>query len=875
MMEKDLASGVASLDPYRRKRAFDQTPEPAGGEAVESRRRFVVQKHAASRLHYDLRLEMEGVLRSRAVPKGPSLSPTEKRLAVHVEDHPVDYVDFEVVIPKGQYGGGTVMLWDRGSYQAEGDGVQAYRRGDLKFELQGERLHGQWVLARAGGKAADGGKNWLLIKKRDGYVLPKREAAAWLEAQDLSVMSGRTMRQIVEAPDAAASGSASQADVADPPQDPGDTPSAGLAAINGARGMPLADTYRPQLAKLGQATPRGGGWVHEIKFDGYRLILLKQADAVRVLTRNQQDWTDRFPRLAEAVGKLKVEVAVLDGEAVVLDEQGVSRFGLLQKALSRAGKSGRGGLIRYYAFDLLYLDGYDLRQCPLLTRKQLLQRLIEQADSHQLLYSEHIAGSGPAFHGQACGHDLGGIISKRRDAVYELGPRRSGSWIKSKCVRRQEFIIVGYTKPSGSRTGFGALLLASHADERLIYCGRVGTGFDEATLDELSGQQRERERDEPPVAGEVPRRERREAHWVRPELVAEVEFAEWTDDRMLRQARFVGLREDKPAEQVAIELPEDEARPAEAAAEADTAEPANEAPPDEVRLTNPDRVLYPEAGLTKRRLADFYADIAEWVLPHVANRPLALLRCPGGRQKQCFYQKHLGDSAPDALGEVEIGLEGKARRYAVVKDLAGLLSLVQLGVLEIHPWGSLADDPERPDRLFLDLDPGPDVAWPDVIAAADLVREALEHLGLQSFCKLTGGKGLHVIVPLTPAASLDWTRLKALAKALASRVAAADPDAYTINMSKTRRRGKVFLDYLRNGRGQTAVAAYSTRARANAPVAAPIRWDKLKPSLEPSRYTVNNLRRRLASLRGDPWRGFFSVQQSITPKMQRAVGLQV
>ena len=880
---------MASLDHYHSKRAFDRTPEPLGGEASTVGHRFVVQKHAASRLHYDLRLEMEGVLRSWAIPKGPSFSPGEKRLAVHTEDHPMEYARFEGVIPKGEYGGGAVMLWDRGTYEPRGDAVKAYRKGDIKFELHGQRLTGSWVLARMGGKASDGGKNWLLIKKKDGHAKSKREAEAWLEAQDTSVASGRTMRQIADSADGLEATNQPEAELGEQQVD--------VAELDGAHSMPLAEVYQPQLAKLQKATPQGDAWVHEIKFDGYRLILRKEGRTVRVLTRNQHDWTDRFLRLAEAVRGLATDTAVLDGEAVVLDEQGVSRFGLLQKALGDSAKRGRGfragraeptndNAIRFYAFDLLYLDGHDLQRCPLTTRKRVLARLITQADSPTLLYSDHLEGSGPVFHQQACGHDLEGIISKRRDATYESG-RRAGSWIKSKCSRRQEFVIVGYTDPAGSRTGFGALLLATHVEGQLTYCGRVGTGFDEATLSELGRQLQKREREDPPVDGGVPgvpRRELSEAHWVEPDLVAEVEFAEWTGDRMLRHARFLGLREDKSAEEVSIELPQDDLPPPpeippppevdESDAEDRTRDQSAE--PHEVRLTNPDRVLYPEAGLTKRQLADFYAGIAEWVLPHVADRPLSLLRCPGGRDEECFYQKHLGDAAPEALRQVAIPHDGKERRYAVVDDLPGLLSLVQLGVLEIHPWGSLADAHEQPDRLFFDLDPGSSTTWPDVIAAAELVREALDHLGLQSFVKLTGGKGLHVVVPLTPAPgnSFDWSQLKAFSKALASRVAAADPDAYTINMSKAKRKGRVFLDYLRNGRGQTAVAAYSTRARAGAPVSTPIRWDELKPSLAPDRYTVTNLRRRLGSLSDDPWAGFFDVQQSITAKMQEAVGLK-
>ena len=546
---------------------------------------------------------------------------------------------------------------------------------------------------------------------------------------------------------------------------------------------------------------------------------------------------------------------------------------------------------------------------PLLQRKATLAALPGLSDASggggtsggTLGYSDHVEGSGAAFHEQACGHELEGIISKKRDGRYVAG--LSSAWVKSKCLRRQEFVVVGYTDPSGSRTGFGALLLGTRVDGELVYCGRVGTGFDEATLKALSQQLTRLDRKTAPVAGDVPRREMREAHWVTPELVAEVEFSEWTDDRRLRHPRFLGLREDKPAEEVVLETPRDveelqgsepsRSKAERNAASADQLGKGNTSNKSEkqssheesasgdsargalssMRLTHPDRVLYPGQGVTKRDLAEFYADIAEWVLPHVTGRPLSLVRCPRGRSASCFYQKHLGDTAPDELSEVSIKDEkGKGSSpYAVVDDLPGLLSLVQIGVLEIHPWGSRADDPEKPDRLFFDLDPGPDTTWQDVIDAAMLFREALDHLGLESFCKTTGGKGVHVVVPIDR--RTGWDDLKAFARALAEQVAGADPDAYTTNMSKAKRPGKVFLDYLRNGRGATAVAGYSTRSREGATVSVPIRWDELTASLAPDQYNVTNLRRRLGSLKADPWKGFFDVRQSITKPMRQAVGL--
>jgi len=908
------AGAAAALAGYRKKRDFRRTPEPAGDDAAAAVRSrglaYVVQKHAASRLHYDFRLELDGVLKSWAVPKGPSLDPADKRLAVHVEDHPLDYGDFEGTIPQHQYGGGTVLLWDRGTWEPE-DGEAAARtglgKGKLHFRLEGDKLTGGWILVRMHGPAADGGKNWLLIKEDDDAARPG-EGEALVEERTESVASGREMEEIAADPDRVwhAKGAGTPASARLDP-----------SAVEGARKGKLPGEPRPMLATLVDEAPAGDGWLHEIKHDGYRLLCRVERRAgrapdVRLLTRTGKDWTARFEDVAAAAGELPVRSALLDGEVVALAPDGTSSFARLQQALGKAG----GGRLACYLFDLLHLDGVDLRRAPLVERKRLLAELLDAAgaDGEGLLrFSDHVAGHGDDFVRQACRHAVEGVVSKRAASTYSEG--RSRDWRKVKCGDRQELVVGGFTEPSGSRAGFGSLLLGVYppADgdvpaAKLVYTGRVGTGFDDATLEDLRERLGELEVRESPFVD--PRRaaggrgaKARGVHWVRPELVAEVSFTEWTEDGVLRHPSFRGLREDKAAEDVVREPAEmagdddgdaagggtaggrsaeerKEARMAEKVSrEAARAESGGERSkrggegrPTEVagvRLTSPDRVVYPDQGVTKRDLALYYESVADRILPHLEGRPLSLVRCPKGREGQCFYQKHVDEHFPDAVVRTEVPERDGPEIYGMVDSVAGLVAMVQMGVLELHTWGARRDRIERPDRLVFDLDPDEGLAWTRVAEAAVEVRDRLAALGLESFAKTTGGKGLHVVVPIER--RIGWDDLKDFARGVAESMVRDAPGRYTDNMSKAKRKGKVFIDYLRNGRGATFIAAYSTRARRGATVSAPVRWDELG-RVRPDGYDVRSLPRRLASQKADPWEGFDAIRQSVTAKMRKAVG---
>ncbi len=832
------------LQAYRRKRDFERTPEPAGHEATGADgHRFVIQKHQARQLHYDLRLEQGGVLRSWALPKGPSLEPGEKRLAVEVEDHPLAYAEFEGTIPKGAYGGGTVMLWDRGRWRPKGEGVRDDR---IDFELEGAKLRGAWTLTRTGDDA-----NWLLIKRTDPGAAP-------LEPDDdHSVLTGRTMAQIERGDEAP-------------------TADLDVATLDGAeRAEPPAEPAL-QLATLVDAAPEGDGWIHEIKFDGYRVLAHVEDGRVRLLTRNGHDWTDRFPEIAAALERWPARRARIDGEVVALREGGVSSFRALQEALAE-GETAR---LRFQVFDVLHLDDHDLRGVAQLARKQVLEGLVARAGAAlggRVRYTDHVVGQGPAFFEQACRMGLEGMISKRADAPYRAG--RGARWRKVKCTRREEFVVGGFTAPEGSRTGFGALLLGAFEGERLRYVGRVGTGFDERTLRQLSERLEALARPTSPFADDVP--DAKGVTWTTPELVAEVGFTERTRHGRLRHPTFHGLREDKRADEVTWVAAD--AQPPVAGQGSPNGGGGSgkrkarrlrdgEAMVAGVRLTNADRVLYPQQGITKRDLAEYYASIEAHVLPGMVDRPLALVRCPEGRAKQCFYQKHPGSAFPRDLPSIDITETSGTNAYAYVRDLADLVGLVQAGVLEVHVWGARVDDLERPDQLVVDLDPSPDVDWAVTRTTALELRERLSALGLTSFLRTTGGKGLHLVVPLVR--RQGWDEVKAFARAVCERHAADDPERRTTQVSKAKRGGKVFLDYLRNGRGATAIATFSTRAREGAPVAVPVRWDELDASLRSDTYHVGNVRRRLAALRGDPWAGYADAARSITVAMRQAVGLR-
>jgi bifunctional non-homologous end joining protein LigD len=838
------------LKDYLRKRDFSRTREPRGqGDTPKAGNLYVVQKHAATRLHYDFRLELDGVLKSWAVPKGPSLDPAAKRLAVQVEDHPLEYGAFEGMIPQGEYGGGTVMLWDRGTWEPEGDPAKDLAAGKLAFTLRGEKLHGSWALAQMKDRDGNPTKNWLLIKHKDAVAVAESRYSI-VEKQTLSVATGRSLEEIA----AAARDRPVPPPAAAPPPDP--------AQLTNACRAPQPTAMKPQLATLVDEPPAGEAWLHELKLDGYRILAVIEAGRVTLLSRNGRDWTGKFAAVAEALQALPVLQAILDGEIVVLRPDGTSDFQALQDLLQGGGP---GRALCYYLFDLLHCNGYDLTMAPLLERKHLLQSLLARMapPRENIRFSDHIADSGSEVYRQACLLAAEGIVSKLAAGAYEQ--KRSRNWRKTKCLHRQEFIVGGWTEPGGSRPGFGALLLGYYDAGELVYAGRVGTGFTESTLRQLTGQLREIEQAgppfrHPPAGADV----RGVVHWVRPELVAEVEFREWTRENILRQASFKGLRQDKSPRDIVRESPAGspgDGNMSRQPAASGRKQSAADAVVAGVRVSHPDKVLYPEQGVTKRALADFYAAIADFMLPHVIHRPLTLLRCPEGRQGECFYQKHLGEAMPAALRAVPIRDKDGTAEYIVIDDIKGLISLVQLGVLEIHPWGSREIDLEKPDIVTFDLDPGPGLGWPEVIEGARFLRSRLEELGLVSFVKTSGGKGLHLVVPVEPRSG--WAEAKAFARAVALDAARRRPDRFTAEMAKVKRPGRIFIDYLRNDRGATTVAAYSTRVGAGAPVSTPIRWDELNRTMTPDRYRIDNLPRRLTALKTDPWQDFFQIRQAI------------
>lgn len=777
------------LAEYKARRDFGRTPEPKAEAAQPGERlSFVVQRHDATRLHYDFRLEWGGVLKSWAVTKGPSMDPADKRLAVQTEDHPLAYGSFEGTIPKGQYGGGTVQLWDRGTWApldpATVDADLA--KGELKFVVVGERLRGGFVLVRMKPRKGEKRANWLLIKERDSTAQPGAGDAVLAEPG--SVASGRTLAEIAE-----------------------------------------PDFIPPQLCVLVPTPPRGEGWVHELKLDGYRIQLIVTPDhEARLRTRTGLDWTGRFPAIARSATKLPA--CVIDGEAVALDEDGQPDFATLQAAL--AGES-RAPLV-LYAFDLLRAGGEDLRRRPLSERKARLREVLPRQDD-VLRYLDHFAAPGEAVLASACRLAMEGVVSKRADAPY--GEGRDGSWRKSKCRGRDEFVVGGWFAGTSGR-GLGALLVGARRAGRLVYLGRVGTGFSAATAERLLAQLRPLARETTPFTGRGPERQR-DITWVEPGLVAEIAYAGWTDAGLLRQASFVGLREDKPAEEVA---PPGEDNPAPV--------PRRVRKGKAAPVSNPDRVLWPATAdrpaLTKGDLADYYAANAERLLAQVGGRPLSVLRAPDGIGAPTFFQRHAMPGQSPLIGSVAI--QGQGKPFLRIDDAGGLLGLAQLAAVELHPWGALADAPEVPDRLVFDLDPAEGLAFEAVIDAALELRARLEALGLASFAKVTGGKGLHLTVPLaTPDDAVGWPEAKRFAQLVCAMMARDAPERFTATMSKKQRVGRIFLDYLRNDRLATAVAAWSPRGRAGAPVARPVAWSAVKPGLRPDGFHLDDRPGR------DPW----------------------
>ncbi|RQS21241.1 DNA ligase D [Burkholderia sp. Bp8998] len=960
---------AGKLDPYRRKRHFGATPEPEGAHgrrraktdakpaarpASRTRHplRFVIQEHHARRLHYDFRLELDGTLKSWAVPKGPSFDPSVKRLAVHVEDHPLEYASFEGEIPEGHYGAGSVVVWDEGTWTPDGGVAQArdgYRAGKLTFRLDGEKLHGGWALVRTG-RQQGRQEQWLLIKERDdeargtdefdvvderpGSVHDGAAASAARADADGGSMRARSARH----------GRGDQADERDGRDERGkhderaeragragrgkhderrkraarhddhSSPPAGPSRTEGAVRAPLPERVAPQLATLVDGPPTQGDWRYELKFDGYRILARISGKGarrhVKLTTREGRDWTPKLRAQRDALAALDVDDAWLDGEAVVLGKNGLPDFQALQNALG-AGHSDR---VTLFLFDLLHLDGYELRDTPLTARRALLEPLIAGSDPARLRFSPDLGDDVASLIASACDTGLEGLIGKRAESRYRAG--RSPAWIKLKCRRRQEFVIGGYTEPSGSRHGFGALLLGVHepapggkrrrAPLPLRYVGRVGTGFDTRMLDRLAPILRKHERDTTPFDPPPRERTRTRVHWIEPTLVAECEFAEWTGDGIVRQAAFIALREDKPAAQIVREEPkhteteeamdprqtthdekherkQDHKHASHADHDTSGRKPlarsrasARNADDDtgpgrlgRVRITHPERVLDLHSGTRKIDLARYWQWVAPWLLPDLKGRPVSLVRAPGDIAGELFFQKHAERREIPFVTQHE-GLDPGHGPLLSLDSVDALLGAAQMGTIELHTWNAHASNIERPDRIVFDLDPDPTLPWSAMIEAAQLVRGLLDELSLASFCKTSGGKGLHVVVPITR--HLGWDDVKDFSRAVAQHVAGALPDRFTATMGSKHRRGRIFIDYLRNGRGASTIAAYSVRARPGMGVSVPLRWDEVPDTTGGAQWTIDTLHARLDRLKRDPWEGYDDTRQRITAQMRARLG---
>ncbi|HEY3889032.1 MAG TPA: DNA ligase D [Caulobacteraceae bacterium] len=862
------------LSTYRAKRDFGQTREPSGEAPVSAsdRLRFVIQKHAATRLHYDLRLELDGVFKSWAVTRGPSLDPHDKRLAVEVEDHPLDYGDFEGTIPEGQYGGGAVQLWDRGYWAPEGrkSAEAQLKAGELKFVVEGERLHGGYVLVRMS-KDRFGGKrtNWLLIKHHDPGAREGDHDA--LLAEDRSVASGRPMAEIAAGrgpgpkPFMLATRKSARADAVWN-SNRGDVAEARAAtapraktktAAKPRKAAAMPDFIAPQLTKPLDRPPNGAGWGHEIKFDGYRMQMRVEAGKARLRTRKGLDWSDRFAEIAADGSALPDCIA--DGEIVALDHTGAPDFAGLQAALS---DQQTGDLI-FFIFDLLFLEGEDLRDLPLGDRKARLKAMLEKAApaSPRLRFVDHFTAAGDAVLRSACRMSLEGIVSKRLEAPYRSG--RGDSWTKAKCRAGHEVVIGGW---SGEPGQLRSLLVGVHRDEKLVCLGKVGTGFGRETVSRLLPKLKAVETKASPFSGPDTPKRRENLHWARPELVAEIEFAGWTGSGMVRQAAFKGLREDKPADEVEAEKP----------APAETVEVAAPKPRSNgsavvmgVTISHPDKPLWPNAAgdrapVSKLDLAQYYEAVSGWIMPHIKGRPCSIIRVPDGIAGEHFFQRHAMKGASSLFEFVQIS--GDHAPYLQIDRSEALAAAAQIAAAELHPWNCRPDHPETPGRLVFDLDPAPDVGFEAVIDGAREIRDRLDGLGLVSFCKTTGGKGLHVVTPLA-AAKLDWATAKRFAQEVCRQMAADSPDRYVLNMAKKLRTGRIFLDYLRNDRMSTAVAPLSPRARPGAPVSMPLTWTQVRAGLDPTRFTVRTAPALIA--KSPAWEDYAAAERPLAPAIKR------
>jgi bifunctional non-homologous end joining protein LigD len=882
------------LSVYRAKRDFRATPEPRGGRAKrKAQLGFVIQKHDATRLHYDFRLELGGTLKSWAVPKGPSLDPAEKRLAVHVEDHPLEYATFEGVIPEGHYGAGEVIVWDRGTWIPDGDPEKAYRAGKLKFELNGEKLHGHWTLVRTRLRGSGDKEQWLLIKERDEEARPHEEYDV-VDALPESVIDGHRLKRdgtgegasrgkaksarktngkSAEKPAAAKAAKRSSKNQAESNEAP--------TKLEGAIKAALPAALLPQLATLVDMPPSEGEWRYEVKFDGYRILARVKNHKVQFFSRRGHDWTAKLPSQRAALEAMKLDDAWLDGEVVVLAEGNVPNFQKLQNAFDHHETDD----IRYFLFDVPFYGGYDLRQVPLVQRRALLKALLADNASPLIGFSADVEASPADILDSACKLHMEGVIGKRADSTYVSA--RSRNWIKLKCKRRQEFVIGGFTEPRGTRTGFGALLLGVYADGKLRYAGRVGTGFDVERLETMHKQFKELEIKTPAFADPPTGAEARGVHWVKPKLVAEVEFAEWTSGHAIRQGVFQGLRADKPATEIVRETfavveggerggvakakrPAGKAAKNEMARTGIGAKPGGKPLIHGIAISHPDRVIDKSQGFTKLEVAEYYDKIASAILPHLKSRPVALIRVPENIEGEQFFQKHIDKLVIPHVRQLPPDLDPGHEPLIALESAQALVGAAQMGTVELHTWNAVAASIERPDRVIFDLDPDPSLPWARVVEAAEILHELLSHLELKGFLKTSGGRGLHIVVPLLRRHT--WEAAKRFSRLVALHLAATLPDRFSAKMGARNRIGKVFVDYLRNNRGSSTVSAFSLRARPGLPVSVPISWEELVELKSSAQWNIKSVHDRLREVR-DPWAGYEASRQSIVGATKKLSGV--
>jgi len=868
-----------NLDDYNRMRDFSATSEPAAvkrrgrSKATEHALQFCIQKHDASHLHYDFRLELDGALKSWAVPKGPSLDPKVKRLAVHVEDHPLDYATFEGSIPEGHYGAGDVIVWDRGVWIPQEDPAKAYAKGKLKFELQGEKLSGIWNLVRTHmpGKK----ENWFLIKHQDSAARPQDDYDV-LSAEPHSVLSERTL---ISKPKLAAE------QVKPVKKAPAKPRKAASGTLTGARKAKLPAQLKPELATLVDSAPEGQ-WSYEIKFDGYRILARIDHDQVQLFTRNGHDWTHKLPQQAQALAELGLESAWLDGEVVVTNEQGVPDF----QALQNAFEAGRSASIMYYLFDMPYLNGVDLREVPVEERRAALSTVLGGHEQPLLRFSEAFDETADALLNSACQMQMEGLIGKRLGSPYVS--RRSSDWIKLKCKHRQEFVVVGYTDPKGARSAFGALLLGLHDRDsgELRYAGKVGTGFNETTLKSILAQLKPLQVKKAAVVNPPSGFEAKGVHWLKPNLLAEVAFAEMTKDGSVRHAVFHGLRNDKPARSITEErakpvktsakaTPSKKAAASKKTAESKKATEPKKAEPapsqlglasGKVRITHPDRVIDAVSGTTKMQLAEYYASVAEWILPQLKDRPVALVRAPDGIAGELFFQKNAERLAIPGITTLDKDVTGQP--VMLINNAEALIGAVQMSTVELHTWNATTVDLDKPDRFVLDLDPDPALPWKSMVEATALTLTVLDELGLKAFLKTSGGKGIHLVVPLTR--KHGWDEVKDFSHAIVSHMAKLLPERFSAVSGPKNRVGRIFIDYLRNGLGATTICAYAARTREGLPVSVPLFREEVGEIKGGNQWNISNVHERLNEVGDEPWADLKKTRQSITAEMRKRVGMK-